>query len=238
MVIGGEPLGPRHIWWNFVSSSKERIERAKRDWTKAASEGARRRRVHTAADREPRPVEQIAQRRFDGGPTATGNVDRVAAAFEARATRRADSRSAHGGGLRLRASCRSTCRPWLRQHAAAHRRTRQDRVARVAHDGREPAIPPSDAADRGARRGAARTLSARVSRIASRILRSATGRGRHLAGLLDGPVVTLVAVTAQLVGRLAAIGSRAGAARSLGGTRLRRRARRPPAASSARAAAR
>jgi redox-sensitive bicupin YhaK (pirin superfamily) len=32
MVIGGEPVGPRHIWWNFVSSSKERIERAKRDW--------------------------------------------------------------------------------------------------------------------------------------------------------------------------------------------------------------
>jgi redox-sensitive bicupin YhaK (pirin superfamily) len=33
MVVGGEPLGPRHIWWNFVSSSKERIEQAKRDWT-------------------------------------------------------------------------------------------------------------------------------------------------------------------------------------------------------------
>jgi redox-sensitive bicupin YhaK (pirin superfamily) len=32
LVIGGEPLGTRHIWWNFVSSSKERIERAKRDW--------------------------------------------------------------------------------------------------------------------------------------------------------------------------------------------------------------
>ena len=32
MVIGGEPLGTRHIWWNYVSSSKERIERAKRDW--------------------------------------------------------------------------------------------------------------------------------------------------------------------------------------------------------------
>jgi redox-sensitive bicupin YhaK (pirin superfamily) len=33
MVIGGEPLdGPRHLWWNFVSSSKERIERAKTDW--------------------------------------------------------------------------------------------------------------------------------------------------------------------------------------------------------------
>ncbi|RBL94430.1 hypothetical protein BRN88_24355, partial [Xanthomonas oryzae pv. oryzae] len=28
-----EPLdGPRHLWWNFVSSSKERIEQAKNDW--------------------------------------------------------------------------------------------------------------------------------------------------------------------------------------------------------------
>jgi redox-sensitive bicupin YhaK (pirin superfamily) len=33
MVLGGAPLdGPRHIWWNFVSSSKERIERAKTNW--------------------------------------------------------------------------------------------------------------------------------------------------------------------------------------------------------------
>jgi hypothetical protein len=32
MVIGGEPVGAREIWWNFVSSSQERIERAKRDW--------------------------------------------------------------------------------------------------------------------------------------------------------------------------------------------------------------
>ena len=33
MVLGGEPMdGPRHIWWNFVSSSKERIEQAKLDW--------------------------------------------------------------------------------------------------------------------------------------------------------------------------------------------------------------
>lgn len=32
MVIGGEPLGTRHIWWNLVSSSRERIERAKSDW--------------------------------------------------------------------------------------------------------------------------------------------------------------------------------------------------------------
>ena len=33
MFLGGEALeGPRHIWWNFVSSSKERIEQAKEDW--------------------------------------------------------------------------------------------------------------------------------------------------------------------------------------------------------------
>ena len=32
MVLGGEPVGPRHVWWNFVSSRKERIEQAKRDW--------------------------------------------------------------------------------------------------------------------------------------------------------------------------------------------------------------
>jgi redox-sensitive bicupin YhaK (pirin superfamily) len=33
MFLGGDALeGPRHIWWNFVSSSKERIEQAKADW--------------------------------------------------------------------------------------------------------------------------------------------------------------------------------------------------------------
>jgi len=32
MLLGGEPLGPRYIWWNFVSSSRERIERAKQEW--------------------------------------------------------------------------------------------------------------------------------------------------------------------------------------------------------------
>jgi redox-sensitive bicupin YhaK (pirin superfamily) len=33
MLLGGEPMdGPRHIWWNFVSSAKERIEQAKADW--------------------------------------------------------------------------------------------------------------------------------------------------------------------------------------------------------------
>jgi redox-sensitive bicupin YhaK (pirin superfamily) len=33
ILLGGEPFPePRHIWWNFVSSSRERIEQAKRDW--------------------------------------------------------------------------------------------------------------------------------------------------------------------------------------------------------------
>ena len=51
MFLGGDALeGPRHIWWNFVSSSKERIEQAKQDWKTgrfaACSAGAR---VHSAA---------------------------------------------------------------------------------------------------------------------------------------------------------------------------------------------
>jgi redox-sensitive bicupin YhaK (pirin superfamily) len=32
MLLGGEPVGPRFIEWNFVSSSKDRIEQAKADW--------------------------------------------------------------------------------------------------------------------------------------------------------------------------------------------------------------
>jgi redox-sensitive bicupin YhaK (pirin superfamily) len=32
MLLGGEPLGERFIDWNFVSSSKDRIEQAKADW--------------------------------------------------------------------------------------------------------------------------------------------------------------------------------------------------------------
>jgi len=33
IIVGGAPMdGPRHIWWNFVSSRRERIEQAKADW--------------------------------------------------------------------------------------------------------------------------------------------------------------------------------------------------------------
>ena len=33
LLLGGEPIGLRHIWWNFVSSRKERIGRAADDWS-------------------------------------------------------------------------------------------------------------------------------------------------------------------------------------------------------------
>lgn len=32
ILIGGEPIGTRHVWWNLVSSSREKIEEAKRMW--------------------------------------------------------------------------------------------------------------------------------------------------------------------------------------------------------------
>jgi redox-sensitive bicupin YhaK (pirin superfamily) len=33
MLLGGAPLGERHVWWNFVSSRAARIERARSDWS-------------------------------------------------------------------------------------------------------------------------------------------------------------------------------------------------------------
>ena len=56
MLLGGEPMdGPRHIWWNFVSSSKERIEQAKEDWRAQAlrARAGRREGVHSAAGVSP-----------------------------------------------------------------------------------------------------------------------------------------------------------------------------------------
>jgi redox-sensitive bicupin YhaK (pirin superfamily) len=38
MLLGGEPVGERFIWWNFVSSRKERIEQAKADWKEGRME--------------------------------------------------------------------------------------------------------------------------------------------------------------------------------------------------------
>ena len=40
MILGGTALeGPRHIWWNFVSSRRERIEAAKADWAAGRFKG-------------------------------------------------------------------------------------------------------------------------------------------------------------------------------------------------------
>lgn len=37
MLLGGAPLdGPRFVWWNFVASDRERIERAKKEWQSGA----------------------------------------------------------------------------------------------------------------------------------------------------------------------------------------------------------
>jgi redox-sensitive bicupin YhaK (pirin superfamily) len=36
IMLGGESVGERHIWWNFVSSTRDRIEQAKADWTAGA----------------------------------------------------------------------------------------------------------------------------------------------------------------------------------------------------------
>ncbi len=50
MLLGGAPLdGPRHLWWNFVASSQERIDRAKAEW-KAKPQG------HIAGDPEFIPL--------------------------------------------------------------------------------------------------------------------------------------------------------------------------------------
>ncbi len=39
MVLGGAPIGKRFIWWNLVSSSEARIEKAKADWIASAEAG-------------------------------------------------------------------------------------------------------------------------------------------------------------------------------------------------------
>ena len=38
-LVGGEPLGHRYLWWNFVSSRRERIEQAQDDWDAGRFEG-------------------------------------------------------------------------------------------------------------------------------------------------------------------------------------------------------
>jgi redox-sensitive bicupin YhaK (pirin superfamily) len=51
MLLGGEPVGPRYIWWNLVSSRRERLEQAKADW----NEGRMARPVDDAEEWIPAP---------------------------------------------------------------------------------------------------------------------------------------------------------------------------------------
>ena len=55
MLLGGEPLGTRHIWWNFVSSRPERIEQAKADWRAGEFLAGRRRDEFIPLPEEPPP---------------------------------------------------------------------------------------------------------------------------------------------------------------------------------------
>jgi hypothetical protein len=66
MLFGGAPMGgPRYIWWNFVSSRRERIEAAKEEWARG--------RFDTVPGDE---VEFIPLPTGDTGPLrATGGVD-------------------------------------------------------------------------------------------------------------------------------------------------------------------
>lgn len=60
MLLGGTSLGPRFIFWNFVSSSEEKIEQAKRDWAKGPGEpGSRFPKIpHDDQEFIPLPVER------------------------------------------------------------------------------------------------------------------------------------------------------------------------------------
>ncbi|MDS9466667.1 pirin family protein [Paracoccus sp. MBLB3053] len=56
MTLGGETLnGPRYIWWNFVASSRDRIEHAKEEW-RAANWGQGQFRLPWGDDREYIPL--------------------------------------------------------------------------------------------------------------------------------------------------------------------------------------
>lgn len=41
ILLGGTPLGRRHLWWNFVASSRERLEAARQEWARYEDVAAR-----------------------------------------------------------------------------------------------------------------------------------------------------------------------------------------------------
>ena len=64
MLFGGEPMGgPRYIWWNFVSSRRERIEQAKEEWARGRFDTV----PGDEADFIPLPDTPGKARRAEGG---------------------------------------------------------------------------------------------------------------------------------------------------------------------------
>ena len=58
MVIGGEPVGERTKWWNFVSSNPARIDRAKQDWQQGRFDRVPGETEHIPLPEEPQHQEQ------------------------------------------------------------------------------------------------------------------------------------------------------------------------------------
>ena len=64
MLFGGDPMeGPRYIWWNFVSSSPERIEAAKEEWARGRFDTV----PGDEAEFIPLPAKRDAPQRATGG---------------------------------------------------------------------------------------------------------------------------------------------------------------------------
>jgi redox-sensitive bicupin YhaK (pirin superfamily) len=60
MMLGGAPVGERHLWWNFVSSRPERIEQAKRDWAEGRFDQVPGETDFIPLPEEPKPPEPMS----------------------------------------------------------------------------------------------------------------------------------------------------------------------------------
>ncbi len=56
IVVGGESIGKRYKWWNFVSSRLERIEQAKADWQKGRFDQVPQETEFIPLPEEPQPL--------------------------------------------------------------------------------------------------------------------------------------------------------------------------------------
>ena len=71
VLLGGAAMdGPRHIWWNFVSSRKERIEQAKADWKLSRFDTV------PGDDKEFIPLPDVTGARLSGGSAIFRSVRR------------------------------------------------------------------------------------------------------------------------------------------------------------------